>query len=219
MKDFGLNMFHLICGVVVLFSSFNLGLPSTASTGASPSHSTRQPLSTRPVHHRSHGNIRYRTGLLNQLENTWAFSYNTPEAYPHLSDVTSDPPRESFSSPMFKTTPDSTVVDKPRSASKRGAPALMRTTPIPIYIVMILPDNGTYMYSIKRVRPAITIATDIVTSSRLLEGYELEILYADSKCHIATPMNEAIKMYIKGKPCFILSDLGQRFKKNEPSQS
>ncbi|GFR80477.1 atrial natriuretic peptide clearance receptor [Elysia marginata] len=74
------------------------------------------------------------------------------------------------------------------SASKR----------IPINVVVLLPEEETRLFSIKRVRPAIKLATENVTSSRILTRHELVTSYADSKCHIAEAMNEAIKSTTKG---------------------
>ena len=73
------------------------------------------------------------------------------------------------------------------------------TKRIPINIVVLLPEEDTRLFSIKRVSPAIALATENVTSSRILTQHELVISYADSKCHIAEAMNEAIKSTVRGE--------------------
>nr|KAI8752033.1 hypothetical protein BgiMline_014751 [Biomphalaria glabrata] len=208
----------MFCGALIVSISFDVGLSSTATSIPPPAsqssnqplspashyskqppppavHSTRLPVSTKAVHH----TIRYRTGLLNHLENTWAFTYNTPASY-----SLSTPPE--FSTELGPESPSSWPTDlaslasssfrasgKAKVTSKRGAYGPPKT----IYLVVLLPENETFMYSMRRVYPAITIATDIVVSTKLLNGYKLETLYADSKCHIGAPMNEAIKVYMQ----------------------
>ncbi|RUS88798.1 hypothetical protein EGW08_003428, partial [Elysia chlorotica] len=70
---------------------------------------------------------------------------------------------------------------------------------IPINIVVLLPEEESRLFSIKRVRPAIKLATENVTSSNILTRHELVTSYADSKCHIAEAMNEAIKATVRGQ--------------------
>ncbi|GFO01805.1 Atrial natriuretic peptide clearance receptor [Plakobranchus ocellatus] len=68
---------------------------------------------------------------------------------------------------------------------------------IPINVVVLLPEEEDRLFSIQRVRPAIKLATDNVTSSGILARHELVTSYADSKCHIAEAMNEAIKAVMR----------------------
>lgn len=70
---------------------------------------------------------------------------------------------------------------------------------IPVYLLVLLPRSSKFLFSIERVCPAITLATDNVTTSQLLTRHRLVTLYADSNCHIAEAMNEAIKFYIQGE--------------------
>lgn len=74
-----------------------------------------------------------------------------------------------------------------------------RSLKIPVYLLILLPKSTKFLFSIQRVTPAISLATENVSASQLLTRHRLVTLYADSKCHIAEAMNEAIKFYIEGE--------------------
>ncbi len=63
-------------------------------------------------------------------------------------------------------------------------------------MAVILPYDDTKWFSMNRVKPAVDIA--LKKTSMYLHDTQLTVKYADSKCHIAEPINEAINFYMKG---------------------
>ncbi|CAG5114461.1 unnamed protein product, partial [Candidula unifasciata] len=98
----------------------------------------------------------------------------------------------------FKDLSSSSLIDSSPFLGSLKEPNKM-SSKTPVYILVLLPKSTNYLFSIERVSPAIALATDNVTSSQFLARHRLVTLYADSMCHIAEAMNEAITFYIKGK--------------------
>ncbi|BFZ14044.1 hypothetical protein BsWGS_17083 [Bradybaena similaris] len=95
--------------------------------------------------------------------------------------------------------PSTQLSQSSKTSSSPTVDGALELGKIPVYLLVLLPRSSKFLFSIERVSPAITLATDNVTTSQLLTRHRLVTLYADSKCHIAEAMNEAIKFYIQGK--------------------
>lgn len=71
------------------------------------------------------------------------------------------------------------------------------TVSVRVNIAVILPEDGSRMFSLPRVLPAIEYAIDQVQNdSSILEGYTFHVTYRDSNCSSADGMNHAIKLYM-----------------------
>ena len=64
-------------------------------------------------------------------------------------------------------------------------------------LAVVLPFSGNYSWSLPRIRPALTLAVDDVTSSSTSGGPLLRLNYGDSRCSETVGPLAAIDMYLE----------------------
>lgn len=72
------------------------------------------------------------------------------------------------------------------------------TEGIEVNIAAILPEDGGRQFSSKRISPAIEYAIEhLQNHTDLVKGHRFSVVYRDSNCSSAEPMNHAINFYIQ----------------------
>ncbi|CAL1532251.1 unnamed protein product, partial [Lymnaea stagnalis] len=68
---------------------------------------------------------------------------------------------------------------------------------IPVNVLVLLPNDPSYLFSYKHLLPALQIALETVKANMtLLPHHYLDVRYNDSKCDDQSAMNAAINHYI-----------------------
>ncbi len=67
-----------------------------------------------------------------------------------------------------------------------------------VKIAVILPNSNHFRFSITRISPAIQLALEKVSNrTDIINGIQISVKYADSKCHISEAINQAFNFYMQ----------------------
>ncbi|KAI8771806.1 atrial natriuretic peptide receptor 3 [Biomphalaria glabrata] len=70
----------------------------------------------------------------------------------------------------------------------------------PVNVLVLLPGDTSYLFSYKRLMPALDIAIETIkVNASMLPHHQFNVQYEDSKCDERIPMNAAINYYIQKK--------------------